>query len=335
MIGFAGNAGSGGMIGFAGDAGSAGSGFAGQSGAAGGFSEAGNGGGGSSGGSGGSFAGFPTAGGGGQAGSSGDTVVIPDAGGWIERDTNPLGIQGAWYPYGDQYGQPGRCISVGLHAPADCAEITFPTPPPFGTALVDWTGTFDNVSGEMCTSGSTAIIQQCMAGVATEGCPDNDYANMLGAGIGFDLNADERPPDGTGMSHVWIPPQDVIGFSFEINAVPAATKLRVEILSTLTDAEAAAVGLPSGSTSEDHPKGSPYWITVGTPSQYPPSAVRVGVNRVLWSEIKHPTGAIDLTTVPINQRLLGIRFHTPSVPKGSASRGAFNYCVRNLTFITQ
>ncbi|HEY3495303.1 MAG TPA: hypothetical protein VGK73_11480, partial [Polyangiaceae bacterium] len=113
----------------------------------------------------------------------------------------------------------------------------------------------------------------------------------------------------------------------------ATTTLRVEVLVLLTDAEAAAVGLPSGSTSEEHPKESPYWITAGTPSTYPPSNVRSGGNRVLWSEIRHPTGAIDVTT--ITRRMLGIRFHTPAMPKGSAAKGAFNYCVKDFRFITQ
>src|SRR5262245_7984033 len=55
-------------------------------------------------------------GGGGTAGAAGTggtgatdasgTVLVPSADGWMDRMDvwNDLGIQGSWYPYGDQYG---------------------------------------------------------------------------------------------------------------------------------------------------------------------------------------------------------------------------------------
>jgi len=266
----------------------------------------------------------------GGTGATGSVLIVPDASGWIERDTNPIGIQGAWYPYGDQYGIPGKCITVGLHPAAECSEIFTPIPPPLGTPPTETVGGFPNTGGEMCTTGATAIIKPCMPNVLTEGCPADDFSNMWGAGIGFDLNA-AKGEDG-GLKSVWPVPADIIGFTFEINAVPQATKLRVEIPVALTDAEAAAVGLPNGSTSDDHPKGAPYW---GATSMYPPSNVVPGVNRVLWTDIKHPTGAIDLMTTPLKARMLGIQFHTPAMAKSATAKGEFNYCVKNITFITQ
>lgn len=270
-----------------------------------------------------------TAGTGGAA--TGEYLIIPDSSGWVDRASNTIGIQGAWYPYGDQYGVPGKCVGFGMHPAEDCSVINSPEPPPFNTPVSEWTGTFNNVNGEMCTSGATAVIKMCADGITTEGCPANDFANMWGAGIGLDLNADKGEEGG--MKHPWPVPPGVIGFSFVINAVPQTTKLRVEIPVLLTDAEATAVGLPSGSTSDDHPKGAPYWITVGTPTSYPPSAVVDGYNKVLFSEIKHPTGAIDVST--LTQRILGVQFHTPAMPAAATAKGDFNYCVKELKFITQ
>jgi hypothetical protein len=33
--------------------------------------------------------------------------------------------------------------------------------------------------------------------------------------------------------------------------------------------------------------------------------------------------------------MLGIRFHTPAMPTSSAERGAFDYCVSDVVFITE
>src|SRR5688572_3737793 len=55
---------------------------------------------------------------GGTSGGSGDNVVLqPDGTGWMDRmstDWNSLEINGAWYPYGDQYGD-AKCTVVGMH----------------------------------------------------------------------------------------------------------------------------------------------------------------------------------------------------------------------------
>jgi hypothetical protein len=262
----------------------------------------------------------------GMCGPSENCKIVPDASGWIEGTENNIGLQGAWYPYGDQYGIPGKCITVGLHPPAECSDIFTPTPPMLGTPPT-MGNPFNNVDGVMCTTGATAIIKPCMTGVTTEGCPTDDYANMWGAGIGFDANALKGEEGGT--KSTWNPAMyNVIGFSFDINQVPLQTKLRVEIPMKLTDTEAAAASLPNGSSTDDHPKGAPYW---GATSMYPPSPVVAGTNRVLWTDIKSPT----TTYVFDPARMLGIQFHVPAASKSAATKGAYDFCVSNVTFLRQ
>lgn len=257
-----------------------------------------------------------------------DSVFLkPSSTGWVDKNDscNTIGIQGAWYPYGDQYGA-AKCTGVGMHPATDCSVITAPPPPPA-------TG-FENVDGKMCTSGEVAVILTCMDGVTTEGCPDHDYQNMWGAGIGFDFNADGAAEDGTpGAKHVWDPmavtPNPITGISFVIDAIPLPG-LRVEFPIVLTDDEAAAAGLPAGSTTDDHKDGAPYWYD-GTPSAtgtYKNSPVVANaVNVIHWADIKPPRTNYTFET----SKMLGIQFHVPAV--SSAPKGAYSFCISELTFV--
>ncbi len=174
----------------------------------------------------------------------------------------------------------------------------------------------------MCTEGAVAVILPCAAGITTSGCPDKDYSNMWGAGIGMDLNA-KKAEDG-GQKNSWDPALfGVIGISFEIDAVPLPG-LRVEFPMLLTDEEAARVNLPSGSTTDDHPDGAPYW---GATSVFPASNVVAGTNRVVWSEVQPPRTNYVFDT----KRILGIQFHVPAVP--GPNKGPYAFCVENLTLL--
>src|SRR5262245_5106843 len=81
-------------------------------------------------------------------GTNGNGVkVTPDPGGFVAKDSNPLGIQGPWYAYADSNGDngmpPGACQKAG-HTDAECSKVTAPAP-----------GTFaPTADGKMCTEGT-------------------------------------------------------------------------------------------------------------------------------------------------------------------------------------
>jgi hypothetical protein len=246
-------------------------------------------------------------------------TVVPDASGWLDATTNDLGLQGSWYPYGDRYGA-AKCTNVGMHPLDSCSLVTSPKPPPD-------TG-FPNDGGKMCTSGKTAVILPCATGVTTSGCPTSDYSNMWGAGIGFDFDANKGMPEGDGAKHTWDPrAHGVTGVSFELDQVPAPG-FRVEFPMLLTDDEAAAVKLPSGSTTDDHPDGAPYW---GASSSFGNSPVMTSpsVNVVRWDSVRKPGTAP--TYVFDKSRMLGIQFHVPAVK--TAPPGAYTFCISKLTLL--
>jgi hypothetical protein len=154
-----------------------------------------------------------TKGGGGSTGTGTSTVLTADMTGWVDHTTNSLGIQGAWYAYGDGYGTtgtpPGDCKA------ATCSVITAPVP---GSGAFAPTGT------AQCTAGTAAIVPTAA-----------DYPTVWGGGIGFDLN-------NTGGANPVKSPYDaptnkVIGFSFTIDMVPLGG-IRVEIPTPTTGSTA-------------------------------------------------------------------------------------------------
>jgi len=242
----------------------------------------------------------------------------PDATGWIDPSAlcDTIGVQGSWYVFGDQYGD-ATCLKPGLHMPAECAVIT--TPDPFADA-------FPNVNGAMHTAGVVEQILPCPAGLMTSGCPSNDYANMWGAGIGFDLNAD--PAELGGARHVWNAAQSLVyGIEFTIKGAAFPPRLRVEFPMALTDEECAAASppLPAGSTTDDLPIGAPYWeAQSGGDGTYPMSPASAGVNRLKWDEVQPPKLGY-YTFDP--SRLLGVRFHVPTTTSGNYS---YDFTIANV-----
>jgi hypothetical protein len=266
----------------------------------------------------------------------GNTKLIPNDTGWVDKTDvcNDVGVQGAWYPYGDQYGNGNgakKCTLWGNHLPSECAQITTPNPEVMA---------FPNMNGEMHTAGTAEKILPCNAGsmavmIPTSGCTKdtaggNDYASMWGAGIGFDLNAHKGPPDGDGMKETWNPADfGVIGIRFTIvNAPPA---LRVEFPMKLTDAEAAmdtppVTAMPA--TTDDHSAGAPYWMAQRNgDAKYPSSPVMEGVNTVLWTEVQVPKLGV-YTFDPA--RILGIQWH---VPTSASMASNYDFTIKDVTFL--
>jgi hypothetical protein len=182
----------------------------------------------------------------------------------------------------------------------------------------------------MCTKGEVAVIPPCKPGVTTSGCsmtPSKDFANVWGAGIGFDFNANKGPPEGDGAKRTWNPATyGVVGVSFEIDNVPPAG-LRVEFPILLTPAEATTASLPAGSSTDDHPDGAPYW---GATSSFPNSKVVAGaVNKVYFAtDVKPPRTNYQY----LPEKMLGIQFH---VVASQSARSPYEFCVKNLTFLRQ
>ena len=244
------------------------------------------------------------AGTGGSGGAPSGITLVPDASGWLDlmADGNTIGVQGAWYPYGDRYGV-AKCTSVGMHQPAECSSIATPDP------LIPG---FPNQAGNMCTEGETAVVLPC--GSAVPGCTAGspDYSNMWGAGIGLDLNAEGGD---AGAKLPWSAAEHgVTGIAFELDQIPA-NGLRVEF----------PIVLPDMTTTEDHADGSPYW---GATSSFPPSPVTVGRNEVRFSAVTGPRTSYTFDRT----KILAIQFHVPAITVGT-TRGAYRFCVKNLTFL--
>jgi hypothetical protein len=178
--------------------------------------------------------------------------LTPDATGWLDESSNPLGIQGPWYVYSDGNGadglRDGLCQAVG-HADSECSSITSPALGPVG---------FANVGGRMCTSGSVAQV------LDLDGAPD--YGHMYGAGMAFILAFDTATQQ-FGVFDARA--QHVIGFEFDLDTVPAAG-LYVGLATPASDI---------GSLGPD------YW---GANAAFQSSPVVSGRNVVLLRDVRSP-----------------------------------------------
>jgi len=126
--------------------------------------------------------------------------------GWVDRTSNSLGIQGAFYAYGDSLGMtgapPGDCQGAGFMT-SQCSAITM---------------TVNATS--ICATGTGAMVIN-----GTDGTPA--YSQIWGAGIGFDLNSSGG--DASVKSPYDAVTHHVVGVSFDIDTVPdAPAQLRVE-----------------------------------------------------------------------------------------------------------
>lgn len=232
-------------------------------------------------------------------------VAVPDETGWIDYDApwNTIGVQGAWYPYGDQYGA-ATCTdpTKGNHPAAECSVITTPPPPPA-------TG-FPNTDGKMCTTGTVAMAK-CTS------CTETDWSNIWGAGIGIDLAS----PGGETTTKKAFPALDsgVVGVSFTYTPGAVKAGLRVEF--------------PMNET-EGHADGSNYWKAGSSFPASIPKSSEGGDFTILWSDmlIKQPgTATAEKPHVAFDpNKITGIQFHVFAAEKATTP---YDFCISNLTFI--
>jgi len=250
----------------------------------------------SSSGNGGGSGGSGMTGSGGTSGGAMGVALLPNDTGWVEGADNSLGVQGAWYVYGDgtdgtvAMGN-GDCQKKGMHMDSECSVISKPVP---------GAGSFqpsDVAMAKMCTEGTVAKVINLVGGTAP------DYSNIWGTGIGLDLAAAK---DGGTKGTFDADAKGVKGLSFDIDMVPMP-KLRVEIVTAATKGGEA---------------GDNYW---GATSSYPPSPIKPGHNEVTWDLFKGPKGAANDTA-----HIEAIHFHVPTTTSASAP---YSYCISNLKLL--
>ncbi len=302
--------------------------------------------------------------------------IVPNADGWVAKNGNPLGIQGHFYVYGDQYDSPRTCTDVGGHPAQRCSTVESPTVhvPKLG---------FTNVDGRLCTIGTAAEVVACCdpatpgliddcegSGADTAVCcaptkvpcpgPDtlHDYSNMWGAGIGLDFDLEPADFDGTPPTtrdpndrKVWsAPARRVVGVAFDldwtsVSGAPEPT-IRVEAPIRFPDGQPLPSGrgavlldgtiiepdgdLPPGSTSEEHPVGSPFWRSG---KRWEDTAVKAGHNELLFVNLEPPPDDLAANYVVDTTQLLGIQFHVPPLTQPAPLKYAF--CISHLALLRE
>lgn len=245
----------------------------------------------------------------GAAGGGGSTVIgtpvsiDPDATGFVSAPK--LGIQGAWYTFGDGMGPDGTaatsdCVAKGMHLPSECSTVTTPA-----------FGPFTNTAGKMCTSGIAAKVINLTTG--TMHCPslstDCDFSNLVGAGIGLDLN-NAGADGGMGKLPFDAGAANIIGVQFTLEMLPLAG-VRVEFPTDTTE-DTAAIWKPRRAKNYTSP-------------------LIEGLNTIFFEDLVQP----DFVRSPVAfdpSRLVSIRFH---VPTSTTSSTAYNFCISGMSVLVE
>lgn len=289
-------------------------------------------------------------------------VANPD--GWVP-DTNALGLGGVWYSYGDQYPSVPRCTVTGMHPPDEgahgddeCSFVAWPDPRAAPSTPMPGKGYYPNTDGRFCTYGNAAMVNPCIED-PSPWCVDDkyDYANMWGAGIGFDIDFSKTPPhrDDPYLTGWDALAHGIVGVAFDFEWTdPSYSEepfLRVEFPMVLLGEDARVpadtVGpdgeivfegesLSAPATSESHPSGSPFldapakW---GAPD-HDLSHLVAGHNEILWSQVPGaPNKDVSEYAYRFHpENLLGVQFHVPSI---NTSRIPYGFCISNLALIRQ
>jgi hypothetical protein len=241
----------------------------------------------------------------GAAGGNG-ILLTPSADGFIAADTNSAGVVGAWYRYGDWYGDDG---SAGT-GKCQVAGFTVDQCSTFTGSPTTLTGPFTpDAMNRMCASGNAAVVIN-----GSNGMPD--YADIFGAGLGLDFN-NTGNDGGMGKKPFDMNAAHITGVSFDIDMVPGAN-LRVEFptsaMTGVTDIYSAWWGGSGSNVSNVKPGTNSFtWDKVGGPNYTPPAAAGVA------------------TFPPFDPtKVLSIQFH---VVTNTSSAVPFSFCIGNLTLL--
>ena len=249
-------------------------------------------------------------GGDGAAGGNGNGILLtPSSTGFISADSNSAGVVGAWYRYGDWYGDDGsagtgKCATPGGFTIDQCSTFTGnPT-----TLMGDFP---PDAMNRMCAGGNAAVVAN-----GTNGMPD--YSDIFGAGLGLDFN-NTGNDGGMGKLPFDMAAHNITGVSFDIDMIPGAN-LRVEFptsaMTGVTDVYSAWWGGAGSNVSNVKVGTNTFtWDKVGGPNYAPPAAAGVAA-----------FPAFDKTKV------LSIQFH---VVTNTSSAVPFMFCIGNLTLLTQ
>ncbi|HEY2407465.1 MAG TPA: hypothetical protein VGI10_15750 [Polyangiaceae bacterium] len=250
----------------------------------------------------------PGGAGGGSTGGNADEKLLP-IGSTGYMSAPDLGIQGAWYSYGDGVGPDGMtasgdCEKAG-HAVTDCSSITTPL-----------FGSFDNDGTGLHTAGTVELVGNTTTG--TMMCPtvqtDCDYTAMWGAGIGVDVNNAGNADGGTAMKMplgAAATTNKIVGVAFDIDQIPLP-KLRVEFpMPNTTDS--AHVYTPTG--GDFH------------------SPLIVGHNRIIFAtDLVQPSYVAANMVVPFDPtQLVSIQFHVPT--STSSGPSPYDFKISNFAAI--
>jgi len=248
-----------------------------------------------------------SAGTGGKGGVSGATggaggvvntgaALTPDTNGIIAPGSNSFNVQGTWFTFADGF--------MGLGAGSgDCQNKGGFMASQCSTVSPTPGATFPNSGGRMCISGVAARVL-----TGTTGMPD--YTNIYGSGLGFQLNG---VPDAATPMILDTTPYNAVqsgvkGLSFVIDNIPS-NGLRVE-----------------GTTPPTN--FMPAWWNGATTNVSP---VVAGTNVIHWTDV---TGPMYVTNPPAldTTMVTTIDFH---VITNTTAAGSFNFCISNVTVLTQ
>jgi hypothetical protein len=224
------------------------------------------------------------------------------------------GVVGFWYAYGDGVGANANptngtdaansdCELKGQFPASTCSQITTPTPglpaPPS-----------DLATSKFCTSGTAAQV------LLKDGAPD--YADLWGAGLGFDFNQ----PLGNGPPGYFdMTPYKGISFDFTADILPIQS-MRVNF---------PFLGM--------HASDAPYWMGAAM-SASPLTGTTENPQHVVidWADIGGPfylsleTPPIDAGTYPLvpPRAVQGIQFQ---VFTNTQEPTPYSFCVANLALV--